>query len=295
MKDLSGKVAVITGGGSPRGIGHATGALLAKQGMKVVLADINQETLDATVKELQGTGADVIGVQCDVSDFDSMKQLADQAFGHFGKVHVAFFNAGIGGGGDLFSDDMPTWDHVIGINFKGVLHGIKAFVPRMIEQGEHGHVLGTSSGAGATGVMYTGPSYAVTKQAVCTLMECLYGQLRDQGADIQATVVFPPLAKTNLAGDPETMNFVKQGLESSGVPAVLAEPEEVAMTVLEAIQNDSFWAHHDLEADQRLSEGRFKPVIEWEHEILRARADALINRSQPDAYLWGGSGVAGNR
>src|SRR3954465_15593045 len=291
MKDLKGKVAVITGGGSPRGIGHATGSLLAKHGMKVVLADVNKETLDSTVKELQATGADVIGVQTDVSDFASMKNLADEAFGHFGKVHVAFFNAGIGGGGDLFSDnDMETWDHVIGVNFKGVLHGIKAFVPRMIEQKEHGHVLGASSGAGATGVMYTGPSYAVTKQAVCTLMECLYGQLRDAGADIQASVVFPPLAKTNLAGDPEFMHMVQAGLQGNGVPAVLAEPEEVAQTVLEAVQNDSFWAHHDLEADARLSNNRFKAVIDWEDEMIRNRAAAIIGRDQPDSYLWGGTG-----
>src|SRR5438477_8359500 len=113
MKDLKDKVAVITGGGSPRGIGHATGSLLAGQGMKLVLADINKDTLDVTVKELQATGADVIGVQTDVSDYASMKNLADESFKHFGKVHVAFFNAGIGGGGDLFSDDMTAWDNVI--------------------------------------------------------------------------------------------------------------------------------------------------------------------------------------
>ena len=76
------------------------------------------------------------------------------------------------------------------------------------------------------------------------------------------------------------------------MPAVLAEPEEVAQTVLEAIQNDSFWAHHDLEADARLSNNRFKAVIEWEHEILKARCEALIDRSKPDPYLWGGSGAA---
>jgi hypothetical protein len=91
------------------------------------------------------------------------------------------------------------------------------------------------------------------------------------------------------------MNLVAQGLSAGGVPAVLAEPEEVAITVLEAIQNDSFWAHHDPDADARLSDNRFKPVIDWEHEILRARCDALINRTKPDPYLWGGSRAAGSR
>jgi NAD(P)-dependent dehydrogenase (short-subunit alcohol dehydrogenase family) len=291
MKDFNGKVAVITGGGSPRGIGRATGTLLAERGTKLVLADLNPETLEATVKDLSGQGADVIGVPTDVANFDSVKNLANEAYSHFGQVDIAFLNAGIGGGGDLFSDDMAGWNNVIGVNYLGVLHGIKAFAQRMIDGGNEGHILATSSGAGATGVMYTGPGYAVTKQAVCTLMECLYGQLRDMGSAIKATVVFPPLTKSNLAGDPAFMEFVAQGLESNGVPAGLAEPEEVAQFVVEAIENDSFWAHGTVEQDARISEGRLKANIEWEHEILRARAEALIARTPPDSYIWGGSGA----
>lgn len=291
MQDLNGAVAVITGGGSPRGIGRATGTLLAERGAKLVLADLNPETLEATVKDLQGQGHDVIGVPTDVANFDSMKALAAAAYDHYGKVNIAFLNAGIGGGGDLFSDDMTAWNNVIGVNYLGVLHGIKAFAQRMIDSGEDGHILATSSGAGATGVMYTGPGYAVTKQAVCTLMECLYGQLRDLGSKIKATVVFPPLTKSNLAGDPEFMVFVAQGLEGNGVPAGLAEPEEVAQFVVEAIEADSFWAHGTVEQDARISEGRLKANIEWEHEILRARAEALIARSAPDTYIWGGGGA----
>jgi NAD(P)-dependent dehydrogenase (short-subunit alcohol dehydrogenase family) len=291
MRDLDGKVAVITGSGSERGIGKATASLLASQGVKLVLADLNGEALEASVKDLQGHGADVIGVQTDVADYASVKNLATQAFDHFGKVHIAFLNAGIGGGGSLFDDDMEGWDRVIGVNFLGVLHGIKALVPRMLEHGEPGHVLATSSGAGATGVMYTGAGYATTKQAVCTLMECLYGQLRDMGSALRATVVFPPLTKTNLAGNPDFMTFVAQGLEAGGVPAPLAEPEEVAQTVLDAILEDSFWAHQTVEQDARYTDGRMQANIEWEHDILRARCDALINRTAPDPYLWGGSGA----
>ena len=292
MKDLNGAVAVITGSGSPRGIGRATGTLLAEQGAKVVLSDVNAETLEATVKDLQGQGHDVIGVPTDVSDLASMKALADAAYDKYGKVNIAFLNAGIGGGGDLFSDEVDSWNRVIGVNYLGVLHGIKAFAQRMIDSGEEGHILASSSGAGATGVMYTGAGYAVTKQAVCTLMECLYGQLRDLNCKVKATVVFPPLTKSNLAGDPAFMEFVAQGLESNGVPAGLAEPEEVAQFVLEAIKADSFWAHGTVEQDARISEGRLKATIEWEHDILRARAEALINRTPPDTYIWGGSARA---
>jgi len=129
MQDLAGQVAVITGGGSERGIGRATGTLLAENGVKVVLADLNKESLDKTVEELSGKGHDVIGVPTDVADLSSMQNLANQAFDHYGKVDIAFLNAGIGGGGNLFDDEMDSWNRVISVNFLGVLHGIKALCP----------------------------------------------------------------------------------------------------------------------------------------------------------------------
>ncbi len=293
MGDLAGKVAVVTGGGSRRGIGRATGALLAAQGMRVVLADVDEKSLGATVAELskgRSNGGEVIGVPTDVSDFGSVQHLAGEVFERFGKAHVVFLNAGIGGGGSLFDDEMGSWQRVIGVNLMGVLHGIKSFVPRMLAQGEPAHLLATSSGAGVNGVMYTGASYAATKAAVCTLMECLYGQLRDLGADIHATVVLPPLARTNLAGEPETMHSVEQGLHSAGVPAVLVEPEEVAAVVLEAIVDGRFWAHPTPDQDTRLFGGRLKPATEWQDEVIRARARAIVERTPPDPYLWGGGG-----
>src|SRR5688500_2062377 len=124
MKDFAGKVAVITGGGSPRGIGRATGTLLAERGARVVLADVNKETLDATVAELSARGLDVVGVLTDVADFASVQNLADGTFRRFGQVDIAFFNAGIGGGGALFDDELESWRNVIGVNFLGPLYGI---------------------------------------------------------------------------------------------------------------------------------------------------------------------------
>jgi NAD(P)-dependent dehydrogenase (short-subunit alcohol dehydrogenase family) len=287
MKNLDGAVAVITGGASPRSIGQATGRLLAEQGCRVVLADVNVTALETTTQQLRGQGYDVIGVPTDVADFASVRRLADTAFGRYGRVDIAFLNAGVSGGGDLFDDTLDAWDRVFGINFYGVLNGIKAFASRMVAQGTPGHILGTSSGAGANGVNYQTPGYSVTKQAVCTLMECLHGQLRDRGSLIKAHVVLPPLTKTNLAGDPEIMSYVQKGLEAAGVHAVLAEPEEVAVTVVEAIQNDSFWAHHDHEADERLYGGKFAADIDWQDQIIRNRAESIIDRSSPDPYLWG--------
>jgi NAD(P)-dependent dehydrogenase (short-subunit alcohol dehydrogenase family) len=252
--------------------------------MRVVLADVNAESLDATVRDIEG---EVTGVVTDVGDYASVQRLAAEVYERYRRADVVFLNAGIGGGGSLFDDEMDSWHRVIGVNLMGVLHGIKAFVPRMVAQGGHGHVLATSSGAGVNGTMYTGASYATTKQAVRTLMECLYGQLRDRGADIQTTVVLPPLARTNLAGDPATMASIEQGLRASGVPMVLVEPEDVARVVLEAIRDDCFWAHPTHDQDARLFDGRLKEATDWQDEINRAEAAALIDRSPPDAYLWG--------
>jgi NAD(P)-dependent dehydrogenase (short-subunit alcohol dehydrogenase family) len=229
----------------------------------------------------------VIGVPTDVASLASVQALADAAWGHYGRVDIAFLNAGVGAGGTLFDDAMDEWRRVLDINLFGILHGIKAFAPRMIEQGGPGDIFGTTSGAGAAGVQYQTPAYATSKAAVCSLMECLYGQLRDLGSPIRAHVVFPPLTRSGLAGDPTFMEFVQQGLAKGGVPAILAEPEEVALTVLETLESGSFWAHHDHEADQRLSGGRYAPVIDWEDQVIRNRADALINRTAPDSYLWG--------
>jgi NAD(P)-dependent dehydrogenase (short-subunit alcohol dehydrogenase family) len=288
-RDLHGNVAVITGGGSPRGIGAATGRLLAQHGCRVILSDVNPDSLEKTVAALTADGVDVIGIPADVSDLASMQALADSAFARFGQVDIAFLNAGIAAGGDYFDDQMAEWRRTFDVNFFGILHGIKAFVPRMIEQGTPGDVLGTTSGAGAVGVMYETPAYSTSKAAVLTLMEGLYAKLRDQGSEIRAHAVFPPLTKTNLAGDPEIMPLVQQGLEASGVAVVLAEPEEVAVTVLETLHSGSFWAHHDHEADQRLSSGRFGADIDWQDLMIRNRAAAIVNRTPPDPYLWGGS------
>ncbi|MDT3440194.1 MULTISPECIES: SDR family NAD(P)-dependent oxidoreductase [unclassified Pseudofrankia] len=287
MEDLEGKVAVVTGSGGPHGIGRATARLFAQQGCRVVLSDVDAAALADAVGELHDLGHDVLGVPTDVADFDSVRQLADAAFEQYGQVDILFLNAGVAGGGGLFDDEISDWRRIYDINFFGILHGIKAFAPRMIAQGTPGHILGTSSGSGAVGVMYQTPAYSTSKQAVCTLMECLHGQLRDQRSLIQAHVVLPPLTKTNLAGDRETMTFVQRGLEAGGVAAVLAEPAEVATTVLETVRSGNFWAHHDHEADKRLHGGRFAADIDWQDEVIRRRAAAIIDRSAPDPYLWG--------
>lgn len=285
MEDLAGKVAVVTGGGG--GIGAATGKLLAEQGMRVVLADVNPERLDATVAEQQAAGLDVIGVVCDVADFASVQELADTAYDAFGAVHVLHLNAGIGGGGSLFDDVTENWERVLGINLKGVIWGIKAFVPRMLAAGEDGLVVATSSGAGADGTSYNTASYAATKMAVVSVMECLYGQLRDQGSRVRAGVAFPPLAATNLSGAPENMKHVEAMLQSQGIPMTLVQPEGVARMILDGIRRDRFFFRVDARVSKECFEGAISgDFLEWNERMIRGRAEAVLADGAPDPYLW---------
>jgi len=285
MKDIEGKVAVVTGGGF--GIGKAAGTLFAENGMKVVLADMNKEVLDSTVSDLKGRGLEVTGSVTDVADFEQVKKLADLAYNTYGKVHISWNNAGTGGGGSFNDSDMTGWNRAIGVNIQGTLHGILAFLPRMLAMDEEGYILGTTSGSGANGTMYTGPAYASTKMAVLSLMESLYGYLRDQKSKLHAGCVFPPLTRSNMGSE-----TVESYLQKSGVPAVLAEPEELAQVVLEGIKNNVFFINPTSDQDERIFGGKLKPNADWQEEMVMNKAKAMLSRSSPDSYLWGPGGQA---
>jgi NAD(P)-dependent dehydrogenase (short-subunit alcohol dehydrogenase family) len=285
MDQLDGKVAVVTGAAS--GIGRATGKLLAAQGMKVVLADVNAEALAATVAEIEGAGGQAHGVPTDVSDFAAMKALADAAYDTYGAVHVLHLNAGIASGAGLFDQETEPWQQAVGINLFGVIWGIKAFVPRMVAAGEEGLVLATSSGAGVDGTNYASSAYAVTKIAVASTMECLHGQLRDQNSAVRAGIVFPPLTNTNLAGGPEIMKFVEGHLQSQGIPAVLVEPEGVAEMVLDGIRKGRFYIRAGAEQSKAFFDGAISDdFLTWNEAMIRGRGEAIIADGRPDGYLW---------
>jgi len=283
--DLAGKVAVLTGAGG--GIGLATGRLLARRGMKVVLADVNEGRLAAAAESCRADGLDVLTVSTDVSEFASMSRLADAAYDAFGAVHLVHLNAGIGSGASLFDDATDNWSHIVGVNFMGVVWGIKAFVPRMLAGGDEGVVLATSSGAGAEGTAYTTPGYTSTKAAVLSVMECLYGQLRDRGAKLQVGVVFPPLTATNLAGSPENMKAVEAQLKASGVDTTLVQPEEVAEMIVDGVQRRRFFIRAGAAENTAWFGGRITEEFrEWNAGKVRGRAEAQLSDGAPDAYLW---------
>ncbi len=193
MDEFEGKVAVITGGAS--GIGLATARALAKEGMKLVLADIEQSALDRAVEEFEGAGTECLGVRTDVGDLASVQALADATFERFGAAHILFNNAGVAIGGPIQGMTHADWEWLMRVNLWGVIHGVEAFVPRMIEQGEGGHIVSTASFAGL--VPNTGLGvYCVTKYGVVALSECLYRDLSGEG--IGVSVLCPMRVQTNI-------------------------------------------------------------------------------------------------
>ena len=146
MKELQGKVAVITG--AAEGIGRAIAEQAAARGMKLVLADISEAKLNETVAALRASGAEVEGVQVDVSKAEQVEALAARAFERFGNVHLLINNAGVALAKSAWETTLADWEWVLGVNLYGVIHGIRAFVPRMLEKGEEGHIVNTASVAG---------------------------------------------------------------------------------------------------------------------------------------------------
>src|SRR5438270_2220448 len=181
MQDLKGKVAVVTGAAS--GIGNAMATRFAEEGMRVVLADIEEGPLADAEKRLGDGGATVLGVPTDVSKGDQVDALAARTFDAFGTAHVVCNNAGVATGGPMWTLTESDWAWVLGVNLWGAIHGVRAFVPRLVEQGE-GHVVNTASMAGLTSAPMMGP-YNVSKHGVVTISETLAAELALHGSPVK--------------------------------------------------------------------------------------------------------------
>lgn len=286
MQRLDGRVAVVTGGAG--GIGRALGEAFGRAGMKVVLADVQPEPLAKTVDELRAEGHEVTGVPTDVGTWESVAALRDATLDAYGAVHVVCNNAGIGAGaeGPIWQHELRDWEWAIAVNVWGVIHGINAFVPVMLEQGEEGHVVNTSSGNGGIAPLPSTPQYAATKAAVVTITECLYGQL--ESTPLSASVLFPGpnmlrtglfeswrsrperFAKTRPRQTPYvTVDALEEQMRAAGVPIAYTEPSDVADAVVAGIKADTFWIH---------------PANPRSDEMLRARTESILARANPD-YL----------
>lgn len=270
LTELSGKVAVVTGAGS--GIGRALAVRCAEEGMHVVAADVEQGALDETVAMLGDAG---LGVRCDVARFHEVDQLADRAFEAFGGVHLLCNNAGVFQAGVIWERTFADWEWVLGVNVWGIIHGIKAFVPRMIAQGGEGHVVNTSSLAGLVSNAYSGP-YNVSKFAALGLSESLAHDLAATGSTIGASVLVPGSVNTRIADStrnrPDTLAagvgaedaaFVDQAL--ANMTSTGADPRAVADLVLDAVRTGTFVIPTSPGYDQQIT----------------TRAEALLERRAP--------------
>jgi NAD(P)-dependent dehydrogenase (short-subunit alcohol dehydrogenase family) len=266
MKDLQGKVAVITGGAS--GIGRAVAKRAAGEGMKIVVGDIEEGPLKEAVDELSGRGAETLGVVTDVSDAASVRALRDRTLDRFGAVHLVHNNAGIGLGGPIWEVSEEDWRWILGVNLWGVINGVAAFVPALIAQGE-GHVVNTASIAGLIAAPFLGP-YNATKQAVVAISETLYKDLQAVGAPIGVSVLCPGFVQTRIAesernrppwapdrdvpGADELRGAVRS-LVDGGI-----EAEVVAERVIDAVRADTFYILTHPELDDAIAT-RFEDIM----------------------------------
>ena len=284
MKDFNGKLAVVTGGAS--GVGFAIGEALAKEGAKVILTDIEQESLEASTATLVEQSLNVSCKVADVSNSTSMHELAKWCQSEHGSVHLLFNNAGVAPAELLpIWDTKPNdWKWAYGVNVMGVLHGIQAFVPNMLAHGEDARVINTCSGNGAFINLPSTPIYTSSKASVSSISEVLKLQLEQAEANVKVSILFPGphtvrtklfSAERNrpeeLARDPNApehpISSVEDMLEmmsSMGIEMETNEPEEVAAFCLSMIKKGNYWIN---------------PVNEKSEQAFKDRVDSIISRS----------------
>lgn len=249
MKEIAGKVAVVTGAGS--GIGRALAERFSAEGMRLALADIEAEPLEAVADALRAAGTEVETAVLDVRDRQALAALADRCASRFGGAHVLCNNAGVASGGPVWEVSPEEWDWVVGVNLLGVINGIHAFVPEMVAAGEEGHVVNTASIAGLTCPAMMSP-YNVTKHAVVALSETLRADLIASASKIGVSVLCPGWVQTRIhesdrnkpGGPDEAPENPDHANLRELVASMIAggiEPAVVADQVLAAIRGDRFW------------------------------------------------------
>jgi len=258
MNQFENKVAVITGGGS--GFGREFARIGTALGMKLVLADVQQEALDAAVAECKAQGAQAIGVRTDVSKAEQVQALADAAMAAFGEVNLLFNNAGVGAGGLVWENTERDWEWVLGVNLYGVIHGVRIFTPLMLasaarDPSYRGHIVNTASMAGLLNPPAMGV-YNVSKHAVVSLSESMYQDLSLVTEQVHCSVLCPYFVPTgisqsqrnrpaDLANDapPTRSQLVSQALSDKAVSSGKVSAQQVAEMTFDAIREDRFYIY----------------------------------------------------
>lgn len=275
--EFAGRVAVVTGAASGIGLGLARGA--AARGMRVVVADVDEAALDAAASELADAGADVEAVIVDVSHAADVERLAERAFAAFGGVHLLCNNAGVGAGSSAWTSTYADWEWVLGVNLWGVIHGLRTFVPRMLERGELGHILNTASVAGLLPYFHSAP-YQVSKHGVVALSEQLYYSLRHARADVGVSVLCPAWVRTQLVEHAQVRPADLQSLDADEPPS---EADRRAMAQLQRLVESGIEPSELAEAAfQAIADGTFYIRTETDFdEAIRARMQAILDRTRP--------------
>lgn len=277
MKEFAGKVAVVTGAAS--GIGRAIIDQCAGNGMRVVLADVDEENLKKAEAELRSEGANVLAVRTDVSKRSEVEELARLALEAFGRVDLLFNNAGVGAGGAPWEATWNDWEWVMGVNLWGVIHGVKVFTPIMLAQNTECHIVNTSSAAGLS-VGGSSAPYSVTKHAVVALSESLYLTLQQRNSMIKVSVLCPGLIRTNIPdaerhrpaelrdGPTVLTPELQAGLGAfKAAVAAAMPPLRVAEIVFNAIEKEQFY---------------ILTHPEWT-ELIQLRTDKLLRMENPQS------------
>lgn len=228
MDDFHNRVAVITGGAS--GIGFAMAERFAAEGMRIVIADIEQVALDRALTALKAKGATVIGVRTDVSDVESVRALAKITVDTFGGVHLLCNNAGVQVTGPTWQIPLSEWKWALGVNVWGVIHGVHVFVPIMLEQNEPAHIVNTASMAGLVSAAMMS-CYSVTKHAVVTLSETLAIEMKQMGTPIGVSVLCPGFVQTALH-ESERNRPANDGDEADPIGAQMRETLKQSVAAL---------------------------------------------------------------
>jgi NAD(P)-dependent dehydrogenase (short-subunit alcohol dehydrogenase family) len=279
MKEFKDKVAVITGAAS--GIGRGIAERCVREGMKVVLADIEEAALAQAERELSAAPATVLAVRTDVSQAGDVEALAQTTLKAFGAVHLLVNNAGVGAGGTIWESTLADWEWVMGVNLWGVIHGLRTFVPIMLAQGTEGHIVNTASIAGLL-PYHPGAPYHVTKHAVVALSEQLYYSLAERQARVKVSVLCPGWVNTRIMDAErnrprELQNEPSDLPMSAEIEAIVQsmreaaqaglQPQLVADQVFNAIRNEQFYI---------LTHPELNPLIQQRMEnILQGRNPAL--------------------
>jgi len=288
VEEFEGRVAVVTGGAS--GIGRALAEAFASKGMRLVLADIEVDPLEAAATELRDGGADVFAVTADVSRAADVERIGEAAMDVFGALHVACNNAGVGGGGITWETDLETWEWVLGVNLMGVVHGLRAFTPRIIASGG-GHIVNTASMAGLTSPPFMG-AYNASKHAVVTISESMYVELQMMQPTVGISVLCPGWVRTRINESDRNRPGGAVSDEEAQAQAALGDADAAALQLKSMI--DGFIAEGlqpaavaDLVIDA-IRTRRFYVLThpEWQ-SMVRDRVDRMLSGEAPAVSLPG--------